>query len=74
MAWTVLLLQLFSTCKTNISKIFQNNDDYYFSDALQLPFRPMGPNDDHMQAYAVPPPARNFIFKGVMILLKKKSI
>ena len=67
MAWTVLLLQLFSTCKTNISKIFQNNDDYYFSDALQLPFRPMGPNDDHMQAYAVPPPARNFSFKRVMI-------
>ena len=38
-----------------------------FSDALQLPFRPMGPNDGHMQAYAVPSPARNFIFKEVMI-------
>ena len=41
------------------------------SDALQLPFRAMGANDDHMQAYEVQPPARNFIFYGAMILYWK---
>ena len=39
----------------------------YISDALQLPFRPMHPGDDRMQAYAVPPQAlvkESFWFKS----------